>query len=156
MGFKPWRTLSALVAFSAFMVGCTNGPQRDKSIGATNGFSPPGAQAQQPFPKFDPNATNSQQKSTSLPPFSSQTGLQTGSSSLNSNPFGPSNIQQVGASGMQPPTGPLPPLPSQPTANNVNPQPPSPFGQPPLPPGGFAGDRLQQNPGPPSPFPVQR
>ncbi len=44
MGFQAWSKLSVLVLAAAALVGCNNGPEKNKKLlGATNGQPPPSA-----------------------------------------------------------------------------------------------------------------
>ncbi len=95
MGSNSLRIMSALVAFSAFLVGCTNGPQKDKGFGAYNNNSQNGKSqqaqgtgtgSQSPFPIRQENNANfvNQQKSgvPELPKFQQTGSLNNGGPSL--------------------------------------------------------------------------
>ena len=158
MGSKHWCTLSVLAALCAFSFGCNNGPQKDTTLGATNGFPPVGQSAQTApqggLPKFPLKNTNTfaDPQKPQLPPIGqapNQTGQPTagpnfpvsgpGATPPNFAPINPASKSTLVPQQVQPPANPFGQQPA-PQA--------TPFGQPPPPPanfnvpqGGFGSDR---------------
>jgi hypothetical protein len=134
MGSKSLRTWSALAAFSVVIVGCTNGPQKDKNFGAYN-QTPQNGKAQTvqgmpgsplpAFPKADTNAAFNNQPKAGGPQLPSlNTNNLGGNQSLILQTGNPAKDR--GPSGINPP--PANPLFTQPMNPSVPPMPQPPIG----------------------------
>lgn len=116
MGSKVWANLGVLIIGSLFLVGCNNGPEKNKGVyGATSGNPPYGsAQAsQKSFPKANDNPSTGPAKVSALPPYTPPGATPTPGALV------PNNGAPAGLQPNNNPTAPFP-LGGIPPANNPN------------------------------------